>query len=66
MDPKELASLDQDAAIVVDSLCPMLRSFYRRLVDEGFSRDQAFILTRDYLKGTIQGGSDDGIDNQKR
>lgn len=46
---KDRASLDQGQAIIVEVIPPLLRSFYKKLVDEGFSDAEALELTKSYL-----------------
>lgn len=57
MDSKEISDYDQAQTNFMVTVVPSLRAMYLRLVDEGFNEEQAFTLTRDYLKSMISGAS---------
>ena len=57
MDSKEIHNLDESAAIIRDHFVPLLKSFYDQCIKEGFTTEQAFALTKEWMhtmKGTGQ------------
>ena len=50
LDPEKTHELEQLRALAVETLAPLVRSFYVRLIEEGFTKAEAFTLTRDYIK----------------
>ena len=50
MTPKEIHELSQAAADVREHFVPLLYSFYKQCISEGFNEKQAFELTKLYMK----------------
>lgn len=55
VDPKEVAALDQAAKLLQESFPPMLWGFYNNCVEEGFTKPEAFELTKVWLFETRKG-----------
>jgi hypothetical protein len=47
---KRVAAIDQSAAVLRDTLAPMLVAFHRALMDEGMREDLATYLTSEYMR----------------
>lgn len=45
LDPKKIAEIDQSMASLKEIVIPALKAYYDKLVEVGFSVDQAFQLT---------------------
>ncbi len=50
MDPKEIAAIDQATKMLADTVPPMLHSFYKACVKEGFTPDQAMQIILKYFE----------------
>ena len=50
LDDKIRAALEQAAACIGESVPLMARSLYTGLISQGFTEEQAFIMTRDFVK----------------
>jgi len=54
---KIISDFDQASELVLRTFPSMLKSYYDSLVKEGFSKEQAMDLTRDYQKVIFVGSS---------
>ena len=59
MDPQTTHRLDQAEAEFMEVIPHLLSTMYARLLQEGFERDQAFALTRDYFGSLMDPARDD-------
>lgn len=57
MNPKELADLDQSMKILTDTFPPMLWGFYKGCLYQGFTKEEAFELTKVWLLETRKASS---------
>ena len=49
MDAKDIHNFSQAASEIRDQFIPMIYSFYKKCVIEGFTEEQAFDLARTYM-----------------
>jgi len=49
LDPKKAAAMDQNTNELAEMSACLMWSLYNKFVESGFSDEQAFLLTRDYL-----------------
>jgi hypothetical protein len=57
MENKEIHNLDQAAAMIADTLPPMWKRMYDRLLEEGFDADKAMQILKAYVAGSAGGGA---------
>ena len=55
MDPDKRAKLDQSFAEICDTWPPALWRFFKNAITEGFTEEQALILTINFMKSVIDG-----------
>ena len=53
MSPKDIHEIEQGAQAIKDQLVPVLASFFEAVKKSGFTRDEAYQLTRDYMAGIL-------------
>jgi hypothetical protein len=53
---KRVAAIDQSAAVLRDTLAPMLASFHRALMVEGMREDISSYLTSEYMRQILHYG----------
>ena len=56
MNEKDISEFDQAATDMLRTFPGMLFSYYKQLMEEGFTEHQAFDLTRDYQGALIVAG----------
>lgn len=49
MDPKQIHKFEQGTAAFADMIATVAMALYNKYKREGFTEEQAFILTRDYV-----------------
>lgn len=63
IDPEQIARHDQAMAGVSEQIVPFIGTFFKACLKEGFTREEALALTRDFALSAYPGnrkGSEDG------
>ena len=50
MSPKDVNLLEQAAQDLREQVVPALKTFFEGMIENGFTREEAFTLTRDFFK----------------
>lgn len=50
---KQISDLDQAGRELGDHLVPLLARYFKSLLENGFTREEALVLTRDFFTTTV-------------